>query len=103
MKRIERYVVVCLLGIGSLGLVGCAGTVVESGGFEVNEVQFNLAKDRIRPRAAFEFSCAPEDIEFVVLEVEWVYPLLMGATGCGQKATYARREDHTWYMDSATQ
>jgi hypothetical protein len=79
-------------------VAACAGTTIESGGFKVQKDYTLDAFAKVRARAAFEFPCAAEQIELVVLSIApegpapctkcTSIPDQIGAIGCGHRATY---------------
>ena len=88
----------------SLGLVvGCAGQLIDSGGFHVSKKWFEDDVRQIKPRAAFEMGCPQEQIELVVLAVangQSAQPISIGATGCGKKLVYVEIRGPEWVLNS---
>jgi hypothetical protein len=86
-----------------LCLGGCA--TIESGGFKVDQAETERAFEQVKARAAWDFRCAPEGTEVVVLGVidggSWNdTPAQIGATGCGQRAVYVLTRSG-WVMNNA--
>ena len=52
--------------------------------------EYRATVAEIRPRAAVEFSCAPEALEFVLLSRDGSMPSEIGVRGCGKNGVYAR-------------
>jgi hypothetical protein len=96
-----------LLFLTIIAATGCAGSIVESGGFKVNKAQTERAFEEVRNRAAFELHCARERIEEIVLNVGLHDALLgdpptqIGASGCGQRAVYVT-SNSGWVLDSTS-
>ena len=70
---VARRVVCLLLGFGGVALAG--------------RTTANSVADVLRPRAAFDLSCPPEQIQFHVLE-EGAVTRSFGAVGCGRRVRY---------------
>ena len=94
-----------LVSFVSLLAIGCAGPLVESGGFRVHEAYLNAAKEQVRPRASFDLKCAPEKLSLVVVgvgEYSRDFPEQMGVTGCSQQLVYVRAPSGVWILNSSS-
>jgi hypothetical protein len=91
-------------------LVACGGSTIESGGFKVQKDYTLDAFSKVRARATFDFQCADNQLQLVVLSVapEGSAPCTkcanipdqIGATGCGRRATYVASPEG-WVDNSA--
>jgi hypothetical protein len=83
------------LALLAIGVAGCPPPPVEADGFKLNAEQWQIDKEKLTTRAAFDTKCPKDQLKLTVLVAD---PGLqfsgggeasqVGVTACGQSVTY---------------
>lgn len=89
--------------VAALGVLAMScGRVIVVDGIRVYEDNWRETTEELTPRASFDFDCAPQGLEFSLLQKAGRHPSSVGVTGCGRRATYTR-VGRLWFSDSESQ
>ena len=91
---------------------GCAPTLIQVDGYQLEKERTEKAFEEIRTRASFEFECPKDQLKLTVLKVNEVLDIgssydraqHVGVSGCEKKAVYVRNiYTEEWIMNTATE